>query len=109
MKEARNDDQTRAAAFGIGAGPATSGQVLVFHDLLGITGGRLAKFVKPYEDIRGRMIAAVSAYADEVRAGTFPGPEHVYSIDPSEVAELNDYLDQESLISKSAWEWEPLP
>ena len=68
---------------GIGAGPATAGQVLVFHDLLGITAGRLAKFVKPYEDIRGRMVAAVAAYAEEVRAGTFPGPEHVYSIDPS--------------------------
>ena len=94
---------------GIGAGPATAGQVLVFHDLLGITAGRLAKFVKPYEDIRGRMIAGVAAYAEEVRAGTFPGPEHVYSIDPSEIAELNEYLDQESLASQSTWDWEPLP
>ena len=102
-------DRLEVPTIGIGAGPATAGQVLVFHDLLGMTGGHVARFVKPYEQIRERMVGAVSAYAEEVRSGAFPGPEHVYSIEPSELAELNEYLDQESLAAQSTWDWEPLP
>ncbi len=63
---------------GIGAGPA-DGQVLVIHDLLGITEGKTAAFVKRYGEIGPGMVAAVAAYAREVRGGVFPGPEHVYS------------------------------
>ncbi len=63
---------------GIGAGPA-DGQVLVLHDLLGITEGGTAKFVKRYADIGADMVAGVRAYADEVRNGDFPGPEHGYA------------------------------
>ncbi len=59
---------------GIGAGPATSGQVLVFHDLLGITTGHMAKFVKRYADVHEEMVAAVGRYADEVRGGSSPAP-----------------------------------
>ena len=93
---------------GIGAGPATSGQVLVFHDLLGITTGHMAKFVKRYADVHETMVAAVGAYRDEVRARTFPGPEHVYAVAEDELEEFHRYLDQESLASPKAWEWEPL-
>ncbi len=71
---------------GIGAGPATDGQVLVFHDLLGIYDGHVARFVKRFADIRSQMVAGVAEYADEVRAGAFPGPEHTYSIDEDELA-----------------------
>jgi 3-methyl-2-oxobutanoate hydroxymethyltransferase len=71
---------------GIGAGPATDGQVLVFHDLLGIYDGHVARFVKRFAEVRSQMVAGVAEYADEVRAGTFPAPEHTYSIDDDELA-----------------------
>jgi 3-methyl-2-oxobutanoate hydroxymethyltransferase len=83
----------RIPVIGIGAGPATDGQVLVFHDLLGIYAGHTPRFAKRYAELRAEMIAAVSEYASEVRARTFPGPEHTYSIDPGELAELRSLLD----------------
>ncbi len=70
---------------GIGAGPAVDGQVLVFHDLLGIREGLGARFVKRYANLLDEMVAGVTAYADEVRNRSFPGPEHGYSIDPDEL------------------------
>ena len=70
---------------GIGAGPATDGQVLVFHDLLGIREGRGAKFVKRYADLLDEMVAGVAAYADDVRSRRYPGPEHGYSMPPEEL------------------------
>ncbi len=94
---------------GIGAGPATSGQVLVFHDLLGITTGRMAKFVKRYTDIHAEMVRGLGEYTAEVRSRHFPEPDHVYSVEPAELAEFRLYLDQESLTSQKAWDWEPLP
>jgi 3-methyl-2-oxobutanoate hydroxymethyltransferase len=94
---------------GIGAGPATAGQVLVFHDLLGITEGRVPSFVKRYAEVRESMVQGVRDYVGEVRSGEFPGPEHVYSVEPGELAELTRFLDQESLSSSSSWDWEPLP
>jgi 3-methyl-2-oxobutanoate hydroxymethyltransferase len=77
---------------GIGAGPATDGQVLVFHDLLGIRDGLGARFVKRYANIQQEMNAGVAAYAQDVRTRRYPGPEHGYSIDPSELAELQAQL-----------------
>jgi len=94
---------------GIGAGPGTSGQVLVFHDLLGITTGHMAKFVKRYADVHETMVAAVASYRDEVRRRQFPEPEHVYSVEPAELDEFRRYLNEESLASAKGWEWEPLP
>ena len=67
---------------GIGAGHDTDGQVLVFHDLLGIFGGHAAKFVKRYANVREEMVTGVAQYAAEVRSGAFPGPEHIYAIEP---------------------------
>jgi 3-methyl-2-oxobutanoate hydroxymethyltransferase len=93
---------------GIGAGSGTSGQVLVFHDLLGITTGHMAKFVKQYADVHAEMVAAVGRYAAEVRGGSFPGPEHAYAIDDSELAEFRRHVDDEALASAKSWEWEPL-
>ena len=89
---------------GIGAGPATDGQVLVFHDLLGIYGDQVPRFVKRYADLRGEMVTGMRAYAEDVRRGRFPADEHTYSIDPAELAEFRDYLNQESLAG-SAWDW----
>jgi 3-methyl-2-oxobutanoate hydroxymethyltransferase len=77
---------------GIGAGPATDGQVLVFHDLLGIREGLGARFVKRYASLQEEMVAGVTAYADDVRSGRYPGPEHGYSIEDSELAEFREAL-----------------
>jgi 3-methyl-2-oxobutanoate hydroxymethyltransferase len=79
---------------GIGAGPATDGQVLVFHDLLGIYDGHAPRFAKRYGEMREQMIAGVSAYAADVRAGSFPAPEHAYSIDDDELRAFEDGLDE---------------
>jgi 3-methyl-2-oxobutanoate hydroxymethyltransferase len=70
---------------GIGAGPATDGQVLVFHDLLGIRDGLGPRFVKRYANLQQEMDAGVLAYAEDVRARRYPGPEHGYSIPPEEL------------------------
>lgn len=102
-------EKLEVPTIGIGAGPATSGQVLVFHDLLGITTGRTAKFVKRYAQVHEEMVRGVSQYTEEVRSRHFPEPDHVYGIEPAELAELRRYLDQESLASPKAWDWEPLP
>jgi 3-methyl-2-oxobutanoate hydroxymethyltransferase len=70
---------------GIGAGPATDGQVLVFHDLLGIYDGHAPRFAKHYADVRSVMVTGVAEFAAEVRRGAFPAPEHTYSIDDDEL------------------------
>ncbi len=89
---------------GIGAGAATDGQVLVFHDLLGIHRGHHAKFVKRYAEVHDAMVAGVRAYAADVRSRGFPGPEHIYSVEPPELAEFRAYLEQESLAGQK-WDW----
>jgi len=78
---------------GIGAGSATHGQVLVFHDLLGIYDGHAPRFAKRYCELREQMIAGVAAYAADVRNGSFPGPEHAYSIDDEELLTFEAGLD----------------
>jgi 3-methyl-2-oxobutanoate hydroxymethyltransferase len=70
---------------GIGAGAATDGQVLVFHDLLGIYEGHAPRFAKRYAEVKAEMVAGVAQYAAEVRDRSFPGPEHTYSIDDEEL------------------------
>ncbi|HLL91657.1 MAG TPA: 3-methyl-2-oxobutanoate hydroxymethyltransferase [Solirubrobacteraceae bacterium] len=77
---------------GIGAGPATDGQVLVFHDLLGIRDGLGPRFVKRYANLQQEMNEGVAAYAEDVRTHRYPGPEHTYKIDPAELAELRAQL-----------------
>jgi 3-methyl-2-oxobutanoate hydroxymethyltransferase len=73
---------------GIGAGPATDGQVLVFHDLLGIYDGHAARFVKRYADVRGEMVKGLEAYTADVRGRRYPEPEHGYTMAPDEAARL---------------------
>ena len=77
---------------GIGAGPATDGQVLVFHDLLGIYDGHAARFVKRYADVRGQMIAGVQAFAEDVRARRYPEPDHGYTMAPDERERLKELM-----------------
>ena len=82
----------RIPLIGIGAGADADGQVLVFHDLLGIYAGGVAKFVKRYADVRGVSIAGVAAYANEVRQGVYPGIEHGYGMAEGEAARLQELL-----------------
>jgi 3-methyl-2-oxobutanoate hydroxymethyltransferase len=103
-------EKLEVPAIGIGAGAATAGQVLVYHDLLGITTGRSPKFVKRYAEIHAAMVEGVARYAEEVRSHHFPEAEHVYGIEPEELTEFRLYMDQkEGLSSRQTWDWEPLP
>ena len=79
---------------GIGAGPAADGQVLVFHDLLGIYDGHAARFVKRYADIREQMVKGVAAFAADVRERRYPEPDHGYSMAPDEVERLHALLSE---------------
>lgn len=78
---------------GIGAGPATDGQVLVFHDLLGIYDGHAARFVKRYGEVRQAMVEGVERFAAEVRTRKYPEPEHGYTMAPDEAERLRALLD----------------
>ncbi|HLK44393.1 MAG TPA: 3-methyl-2-oxobutanoate hydroxymethyltransferase [Acidimicrobiales bacterium] len=64
---------------GIGAGPSTDGQVLVFHDLLGLGNRPLAKFVREYASLGREVTDAIGRFADDVRSGAFPGPAETYA------------------------------
>jgi 3-methyl-2-oxobutanoate hydroxymethyltransferase len=77
---------------GIGAGPSTDGQVLVFHDLLGIRDGLGARFVKRYASLQQEMVAGVAAFADDVRSHRYPEPQHGYAIDQDELSSFRDLL-----------------
>jgi 3-methyl-2-oxobutanoate hydroxymethyltransferase len=92
---------------GIGAGPATDGQVLVLHDLLGVYEGHKPKFVKRYANVRKETLKGLRAYADEVRTRRFPDEdEHTYSIPPEELEEFARYLEEESLVgTDTPWDW----
>ncbi len=82
----------RIPVIGIGAGGATDGQVLVFHDLLGIYDGHAARFVKRYADIREQMIAGVKAFTEDVRTRRYPEPEHGYTMAPDEIERLHELM-----------------
>jgi 3-methyl-2-oxobutanoate hydroxymethyltransferase len=78
---------------GIGAGGRCDGQVLVFHDLLGLQEGqKLPRFVKQYAQLGHQAREALQAFAAEVRSGAFPGPEHGFSISQEEMSALEKLL-----------------
>jgi 3-methyl-2-oxobutanoate hydroxymethyltransferase len=68
---------------GIGAGAGCDGQVLVFHDMLGLFDGLHPKFVKQYANLGEQACQAISQYVEEVRQGVFPGAEHSYDTEPA--------------------------
>lgn len=78
-------EQVSIPTIGIGAGPHTDGQVLVFHDLVGLGFGHVPKFVRPYADIGPAAVAAVASFVEDVRSGSFPGEAESYRL-PDEVA-----------------------
>jgi 3-methyl-2-oxobutanoate hydroxymethyltransferase len=82
---ARITREVTIPTIGIGAGPDCDGQVLVYHDLLGLTEGHLPRFVKRYANLSREIRDALEAYAADVRAGTFPGEEHTYEMSEEEL------------------------
>jgi 3-methyl-2-oxobutanoate hydroxymethyltransferase len=78
---------------GIGAGVGCDGQVLVYHDLLGLYGRFVPKFVKQYASLAPVIQDAIAAYAAEVKAETFPAPEHSFAMPEKETALLDELFD----------------
>jgi 3-methyl-2-oxobutanoate hydroxymethyltransferase len=86
--------RVRAPVIGIGAGAETDGQVLVFHDLVGLYDEHVPRYVKRYAEVKKVMVDAVARYATEVRARRFPGPEHQYRMEEKEVERLRSRLSE---------------
>jgi 3-methyl-2-oxobutanoate hydroxymethyltransferase len=83
---ARITESLTVPTIGIGSGRGCDGQVLVFHDLLGLYDGKAPRFVKRYANLADETRAALERYAADVRSGAFPGDEHTYSIPEDELA-----------------------
>ena len=79
---------------GIGAGAACDGQVLVWHDLLGLYEGHSPRFVKRYADVAAEIHRALESYANDVRSGAFPEEQHTYSIPEEELARFEQSLER---------------
>jgi 3-methyl-2-oxobutanoate hydroxymethyltransferase len=82
---ARITETLTVPTIGIGAGPSCDGQVLVWHDLLGLSDRRPARFVKRYAEVGDQIRGALEAFASEVRSGAFPAEEHTYTIPDEEL------------------------
>jgi 3-methyl-2-oxobutanoate hydroxymethyltransferase len=89
---ARITESVEIPTIGIGAGGGCDGQVLVWHDLLGLYPGRAPRFVKRYADLAEEITTALEHYVSEVRSGAFPEEEHTYSISDEELARFEDVL-----------------
>jgi 3-methyl-2-oxobutanoate hydroxymethyltransferase len=85
---ARITEALSIPTIGIGAGSECDGQVLVYHDLLGMYEGRAPRFVKQYADLATTIKAALETYVDEVRTARFPEEQHTYSMPEEELAEF---------------------
>jgi len=83
---ARITEAVDIPTIGIGAGPQVDGQVLVYHDLLGLTEGHTARFVKRYADLATVIREALAAFAADVRSGAYPEERHTYGMPAEELA-----------------------
>jgi 3-methyl-2-oxobutanoate hydroxymethyltransferase len=90
---ARATAALRVPTIGIGAGPSCDGQVLVWHDLLGLTTGRVPQFVKQFASLAPEIERALGAYAADVRSGAFPGEEHTYGMPDAERQQFEHDVD----------------
>jgi 3-methyl-2-oxobutanoate hydroxymethyltransferase len=77
-----------APTIGIGAGPKTDGQVLVFHDVLGLGSGHYPKFVRPYANLADDAVAALERFKADIESGSFPADEESYHISDEVASEL---------------------
>lgn len=84
-------DAIDVPTIGIGAGPGCDGQVLVYHDVLGIEDRMLPKFVRRYADVKAVSVAAMAAYADDVRTGAFPTDAESYHLSADTAETLGLY------------------
>jgi 3-methyl-2-oxobutanoate hydroxymethyltransferase len=89
---ARVTEALEVPTIGIGAGADCDGQVLVWHDLLGLYAGKAPRFVKRYADLAGEARRALEAYVDDVREGRFPEEQHTYAIPDEELAAFEAWL-----------------
>jgi 3-methyl-2-oxobutanoate hydroxymethyltransferase len=89
---ARVTERLSIPVIGIGAGVGCDGQVLVYHDLLGLGTGRAPRFVKQYANLHEQAVTAVTAYSREVRERHFPGAEHTYAIAEDELDAFEEAL-----------------
>ncbi|HUC35464.1 MAG TPA: 3-methyl-2-oxobutanoate hydroxymethyltransferase [Gaiellaceae bacterium] len=87
---ARITESLSVPTIGIGSGRGCDGQVLVFHDLLGLYDGKAPRFVKRYADLAAETRSALERYAADVRSGAFPADEHTYSIPEDELAAFEE-------------------
>jgi 3-methyl-2-oxobutanoate hydroxymethyltransferase len=87
---ARITESLTVPTIGIGSGRGCDGQVLVFHDLLGLYDGKAPRFVKRYADLATETRSALERYAADVRSGAFPADEHTYSIPEEELAAFEE-------------------
>src|SRR5205085_9538678 len=91
---------------GIGSGSGTDGQVLVLHDMLGISaGGPQPRFVKRYAEVGETMATAVAAYAADVREHGYPGDEHTYSIPAKELQAFEAAIGAGSIEDNALADW----
>ncbi len=88
----RVTEAVKIPTIGIGAGPACSGQVMVWHDLLGLTEGPAPRFVKRYAELGATISDALKAYADDVRRGTYPDETHTYGMPEAEREQFDGRL-----------------
>jgi len=84
-------DAVSVPTIGIGAGPWCDGQVLVYHDVLGIEDRIVPKFVRRYANLKAEATAGIAAYADDVRTGRFPGHEESYHLTDAQAEALGLY------------------
>jgi 3-methyl-2-oxobutanoate hydroxymethyltransferase len=88
---------------GIGAGPGCDGQVLVWHDLLGINEGVAPRFVKRYADVAGEIRRGLTAFAADVRSGAYPADEHSYKIAADELRAFEGDLIVPAIPDGDVW------
>jgi 3-methyl-2-oxobutanoate hydroxymethyltransferase len=81
-------ESVKIPTIGIGAGLHCDIQVLVIHDMLGLSFGKLARFVRPYADLKSTMTEAISRYAEDVRTGAYPAEAESYGLPAEAAAEL---------------------
>lgn len=104
-------NEVAVPTIGIGAGNKTDGQVLVYHDLLGLHNGHLPKFVRQYASLADDAVAAMQAFFADVQSGAFPGPAESYTMDEESAELLRDMsaggyagLEADDLLADEAME-----
>jgi 3-methyl-2-oxobutanoate hydroxymethyltransferase len=95
---ARITEALTVPTIGIGAGAATDGQVLVWHDLLGLYEGHAPRFVKQYADLSTAIKEAVGAFVEEVRERSFPEEQHTYGIPDDELERFEEAVESLSNV-----------